>query len=236
MFTSPCCCALIKLTSLSHNFTQNGNYILEKVFTRSHLPVWILVLRTHLCMYIFSNKSELLGTPHKKYSTMRKDYFRKFLYFISRISQKSMSSKIMLERGFQVIFKEQIQSTGKRKLMVSYTKPKPTAALIIIPCFQFLDNMPKQLRWQGPGIIVLELQSCLWICHIVGLSLRCLSSSSSRRPFPLLSKFLFQNLSGFYPFMDNIPLKPYIHPATRKVCTEDLQAVSAGFAQGGRWI
>lgn len=144
MFTSPCCCALIKLTSLSHNFTQNGNYILEKVFTRSHLPVWILVLRTHLCTY-FLIKVSYWGLLIK-YSTMRKDYFRKFLYFISRISQKSMSSKIMLERGFKVIFKKQIHRTGKTKLMVSYTKPKPTAALIIIPCFQFLDNMPKQLK------------------------------------------------------------------------------------------
>lgn len=145
MFTCPCCCALIKLTSLSHNFTQNGNYILEKVFTRSHLPVWILVLRTHLCMYIFSNKSELLGTPHKI-----QHYEKRLFQKVSLLHQQDFSKinviKNNVQRGFQVIFKEQIHSTGKRKLMVSYTKPKPTAALIIIPCFQFLDNMPKQLR------------------------------------------------------------------------------------------
>lgn len=79
---------------------------------------------------------------------MRKDYFRKFLYFISKISQKSMLSKIVFERSFKVIFKSKYTSflTGIRNVMASYTKPQPTAALIIIPSSQSLDYMPKQLR------------------------------------------------------------------------------------------
>lgn len=122
---------------------------------------------------------------------MRKGNFRKFLYFISKISQKSESSKIVLERGFEVIFKNKYTYflTGMRKLMASYTKPQPTAALIIIPNSQLLDYMPKQIKWQSPGIIVWELSSCIWICHIAGLSLCCSSSSSSRRPFPFFSTF-----------------------------------------------
>lgn len=148
------------------------------------MSVWILVLRTNLCAYIFSNiRSELLGTQFLpiKCSTMRKEHFRKFLYFIDRISPKSVSSKIIFERGFKVIFKNKCTYflTGKRRLVVSCTKPQPTAALIIIPCSQLLDHMPKQLRQQGPGIIVLELHSCLWVCHIISLPLCCLSSSSS---------------------------------------------------------
>jgi len=51
-------------------------------------------------------------------------------------------------------------------------------------------------------------------------------------PFSIFS----YNLSLFFPFMNNIPLKPYIHPAVHKVHIADLQAVSAGFAQVARWI
>jgi len=40
-----------------------------------------------------------------KCSTMRKEYYIKFLFFIDRISAKSVSSKILFERGFKVILK-----------------------------------------------------------------------------------------------------------------------------------
>lgn len=51
-------------------------------------------------------------------------------------------------------------------------------------------------------------------------------------PFNIFS----YNLSLFYPFMNNIPLKPYIHPAIHKVYIAVLQAASASLAQVGIWI
>lgn len=125
------------------------------------MSVWVLILRTNLCIHIFSNVSELLETHFLliECSIMRKAYFRKFLYFIDWISPKSVSSKVAFERGFKVIFKNKHTYflTGKRKLVVSCTKPQRAAVLIITPCSQLLDHMPKQLRQHGPGIIVLEL-------------------------------------------------------------------------------
>lgn len=78
---------------------------------------------------------------------MRKEYFKKLLYFLDRISPKSVSLKIVFERGYKVISKNKYTyfATGKRNLMVSTTKPQLTAALIIIPRYQLLHHMPTHL-------------------------------------------------------------------------------------------
>lgn len=151
--------------------------MLEKDVTILHLPVWISVLAYEQIYAYTSLLSNLLGTHFLLIisSIMKKEYFLKLLYFLDRISPKSASLKTVFQRGYEVIFKNKYTYfvTGKRNLVVSTTKPQPTAALIIIPCYQLLDHMPTQL-WQGPRTIVLELWSCLWPCDFVRLLLCCL--------------------------------------------------------------
>lgn len=101
--------------------------------------------------------------------------------------------------------------TRKRDLVVSGTKPQPTASLIIILCSQLLDHMPKQLRWQSPGKIVLELWSCLQVCHFVRLPLYCLVFFVILNAISIAFNILSYNLFLLYPFVNNITFKSYMH-------------------------